>query len=106
MKIVIALMVALTSATPLHAEPASPPAAASALMSEGVVRKVDAANGKITLKHGPIVNLDMPAMTMVFRAQPPDLLGTLKAGDRVRFRAELVGGVYTVTAIEAAPWAP
>lgn len=102
MKPLITLMVALMLATPLHAEPAPPPDAASELMSEGVVRKVDAANGKLTLKHGPIVNLDMPAMTMVFRAQPPAQLGTLKAGDRVRFRAELVGGVYTVTAIEAA----
>ena len=102
MKILIPLMVVLMLATPLHAEPAPPPAAESTVMSEGVVRKVDAASGKITLKHGPIVNLDMPAMTMVFRVQPPALLGTLKAGDPVRFRAELIGGVYTVTAIEAA----
>lgn len=102
MKFLIPLMVTLTLATPLHADPAAPPAAESAAMSEGVVRKVDAANGKITLKHGPLANLDMPAMTMVFRVQSPALLGTLKAGDRVSFRAELIGGVYTVTAIEAA----
>lgn len=101
MKILITLMVALMLATPLHAEPAPPSAAESAVMSEGVVRKVDAANGKITLKHGPIVNLDMPAMTMVFRVQSPDLLSSVKVGDAVKFHAELVGGVYTVTAIEA-----
>lgn len=102
MRALITLMLALMLATPLHAEPAAPPAAESAVMSEGMVRKVDAANGKITLKHGPIVNLDMPAMTMVFRVQSPDLLNSVKVGDAVKFHAELVGGVYTVTAIEVA----
>ena len=102
MKTLIPLLVALTIAAPLHAEPAPPPAAVSPVMSEGVVRKVDAANGRITLKHGPLVNLDMPGMTMVFRVQPSELLNALKVGDPVRFHAELIGGVYTVTALEAA----
>jgi Cu/Ag efflux protein CusF len=101
MKTWIPLLAALAFVTPSHAEPVEPLAVQTDAMSDGVVRKVDAANGKVTLKHGPIVNLDMPGMTMVFRVQPPALLGTLKVGDRVRFHAELVGGVYTVTAIEA-----
>jgi Cu/Ag efflux protein CusF len=102
----IPLLAALAITLPLHAEPAMPPAAstaAAAPMSEGVVRKIDAATGKITLKHGPITNLGMPPMTMVFRAQPPELLKKVKAGDTVRFRAEDIGGNYTVTAIEKAP---
>ncbi len=61
-------------------------------MSEGVVRKIDAANGKITLRHGPIVNLDMPAMTMVFRVRSPELLNGLKVGDTVKFHAESIDG--------------
>jgi Cu/Ag efflux protein CusF len=69
-------------------------------MSDAVVRKVDPAAGKITLKHGPIMNLDMPPMTMVFRVQPPELLNKVKAGDSVKFRAEDIGGNLTVTAIE------
>ena len=102
MKRLIPLLVALTIAAPLYAQPATPPAAQSGVMSEGVVRKIDAANGKITLKHGPIVNLDMPPMTMVFRVQLPELLNAVKVGDTVKFHAESINGALTVTAIRAA----
>ena len=101
----IPFIAALAVALPLHAEPANPPAtssAASAPMSDAVVRKIDASAGKITLKHGPIPNLDMPPMTMVFRMQPPELLDKVKVGDNVKFRAEDIGGEFTVTAIEKA----
>ena len=74
--------------------------AKSEALSEGVVRKIDAANGKITLKHGPLVDLAMPAMTMVFKVQPPNLLNAVKVGDTVKFRAENLKGALTVTAIE------
>jgi Cu/Ag efflux protein CusF len=77
------------------------PAAVGTLTS-GEVRKVDAAQGKVTLKHETITNLDMPPMTMVFRADKPELLKDLKAGDKVRFRAESVAGAMVVTHIEAA----
>jgi Cu/Ag efflux protein CusF len=64
------------------------------------VRKVDKEAKKITLKHGPIPNLDMPAMTMVFRVQDPAMLEQVKAGDKVRFAAENIKGQITVTRIE------
>jgi len=66
------------------------------------VRKVDKDAKKITLKHGPIPNLDMPAMTMVFQVKDPALLDQVKPGDRVRFQAEKLGGAFTVTRIEQA----
>ncbi|MCM5680729.1 copper-binding protein [Schlegelella sp. S2-27] len=68
--------------------------------TDGEVRKIDKAAGKVTIKHGEIKNLDMPPMQMVFRAQPPALLDKVQVGDKVRFHAEKVGGAYTVTAIE------
>jgi len=68
--------------------------------TDGEVRKVDKAASKVTLKHGPIPNIDMPAMTMVFKAKDPAMLAKLKAGDKVRFEAQKVGDVYTVTRIE------
>ncbi|WKB54748.1 copper-binding protein [Eleftheria terrae] len=74
--------------------------AALAQMTEGEVRKIDKDNGKITIKHGEIKNLDMPPMSMVFKAEPAGLLDKVQVGDKVRFRAEKVGGTYTVTAIE------
>ena len=102
MKTWIPLLAALAIVSPLHAEPAMPPAAQSIVMTDGVVRRIDPANGKLTLRHGPIVNLDMPAMTMVFRVQPPELMNTLKVGDAVKFHAESIDGVLTVTAIQPA----
>jgi Cu/Ag efflux protein CusF len=70
-------------------------------MSEGEVRKVDSAAGKLTLRHGPLSNLKMPGMTMVFRVKDPRWLSELKVGDKVRFVAERVDGNLTVTALVA-----
>ena len=85
-----------------HAAHAPAPAAKtpSAAMSEGEVRKVDRAAGKITLKHGPVPSIDMPPMTMVFVAADPAMLDRVKPGDKVRFAADKVGDVYRVTRIE------
>lgn len=101
MKKLIALLVSLAIASPLYAQPVTPPAAQASVMTDGVVRKIDAANGKITLKHGPIVNLDMPGMTMVFWVQSPELLKVVKVGDAVKFHVEDINGVFTVTAIQS-----
>jgi len=100
---------ALTLATGAHAQPAAAsgadhaahhPAATTAPQSEGEVRKVDREQGKLTLRHGPLDNLGMPPMTMVFKAADPKLLDGLKEGDKVKFSAERLNGVITVTAIE------
>ena len=71
-------------------------------LTNGEVRKVDKEAGKITLKHGPIENLEMPAMTMVFRVKEPAMLEEVKTGDKVRFAAQKVNGALTVTQIEVA----
>ena len=76
---------------------ASAPAGA---MADGEVRKIDKEQGKVMLKHGPIANLDMPGMTMIFKVADPKLLDSVKPGDRVRFMADRVNGAITVTAME------
>ena len=73
---------------------------AAAPQSDGEVRKVDTAQGKLTLRHGPLQNLDMPPMTMVFKVADPKLLEGLKEGDKVKFNADRVNGAIVVTAIE------
>ena len=65
-------------------------------MTAGVVMKVDKGAGKVTIRHGPIGNLGMPKMTMVFRVKDPAMLDRLKEGDEIRFVAEKVDGAYTV----------
>ena len=75
-------------------------AAPSQALSEGTVRKVDKENAKLTIKHGPLENLGMPGMTMIFHVKDPAMLDQVKAGDAIRFRAEQVDGNLTVTRIE------
>jgi len=75
-------------------------AQAAAPLTEGEIRKVDREAGKLTIKHGEIKNLEMPPMTMVFRASDPKLLESLSAGDKIGFHAEKVDGQFTVTVIE------
>jgi Cu(I)/Ag(I) efflux system periplasmic protein CusF len=82
--------------------PATPVPAAAMAMTEGEVRKVDKAAGKITLKHGAIKNIDMPPMTMVFQVPNRALLDKVKAGDKVRFTADEIKGVLTLLSIEKA----
>ena len=74
--------------------------AQAAPLSEGEVRKIDKAAGKLTIKHGPLDNLGMPAMTMVFRVKDAATLDQVKPGDRIRFLAEKVDGIITVTKLE------
>ena len=71
-------------------------------LADGEVRRVDKDAKKITIKHGPISSLDMPPMTMVFQVKDPALLAQVKAGDKVKFEAQKLGGAFTVTRIEVA----
>ena len=82
-------------------DPAAQGATQSSAMAEGEVRKVDKEAKKITLRHGPLASLDMPAMTMVFQVKDPAMLEQVKLGDKVKFQAENVGGAFTITKIEA-----
>lgn len=89
--------------TPLEKpKPSAKASQSTAQMSEGEVRKIDKEAGKITIKHGPLENLGMPAMTMVYRVKDPAMLDQLKAGEKIRFTAEKSGGAFTVTRIETA----
>jgi Cu/Ag efflux protein CusF len=96
---------ALGLLAPAFAQSTQGPAATSTATPEadGEVRKIDKEQGKLTLKHGPLPNLDMPGMTMVFKVADPALLEPLKVGDKVKFAAENRNGALTVTAIKPAP---
>ncbi|TAK78010.1 MAG: copper-binding protein [Aquabacterium sp.] len=89
-----------------HGAPAQASDAASvhtADLVDGEVRKIDAANKKITLKHGELKNLGMPGMTMVFQVQDAALLDKFKVGDKVRFVAEKGKGGFVATQLQPAP---
>jgi Cu(I)/Ag(I) efflux system periplasmic protein CusF len=81
---------------------ASSAASAQDEMVKGVVKKIDAGTGKITLTSGPIKSLDMDEdnMTMVFRVQDPAMLKQVKVGDKVLFEAGRVNGQIAVTSLQ------
>jgi Cu/Ag efflux protein CusF len=82
------------------AQPAAQAPASELPMVSGSVETVDAGAGKVTIDHGPIPNLNMDAMTMVFRIQDPAVLKGVKAGDKVRFQADRVDGQLSVVRIQ------
>jgi len=78
------------------------PAPNPAAMTDGEVRGIDKAHGKVTLRHGEIKNVGMPGMTMAYAVSDPQSLDALKDGDKVRFAMEKINGIYTVTKIAPA----
>jgi len=83
-----------------HGQPAAAATASALPRVEAVVRTVDKAARKITLKHGDIPNLDMGAMTMVFHVADAALLDKVQPGDHVLFTVDKIRGAYTVLTIE------
>lgn len=92
-KAILILAVALGVALASHSRAQS--------LTDGLVTKVDASAGKITIKHGPMKKFDMDeGMTMVYTARDPALLQAFQAGDKVKFDAENVNGQFVVTKIQ------
>lgn len=109
--LVVAFVMSLTPVAAFaggdHGHGTKPPTDAKAAaektpMAEGEVKKVDKDAGKVTIKHGEIKNLEMPAMTMVFRVKDAAMLDQLKPGDKINFAADKVNGNFTVTKVEIA----
>ena len=105
----VALILATATAAARTAQPddhashhpeASTAASANMAKAEGEVKKVDKDARKLTLRHGPIPNLEMPEMTMVFRVADAKMLDGLEAEQKVRFTADRIEGQLTVTSIE------
>ena len=65
----------------------------------GVVEAIDTAKGTVTIKHQAIASIHWPAMTMTFKADPPNLLKDVKVGEKVNFTLHPAGANSTVTAI-------
>jgi Cu/Ag efflux protein CusF len=75
------------------------PCANQTAQGTGVVEAIDTAKGTITIKHQAIASIHWPAMTMTFKADPPNLLKDVKVGEKVNFTLHPAGANSTVTAI-------
>lgn len=104
---------AQAAATPARPAQTAPPAATPTApatpaqplplpLVKGRIDDLDTGQGKITIEHDAIPNLNMDGMTMVFRASDPAMLKGVKKGDRVQFTADRVNGQLTVTKIQKA----
>lgn len=88
-----------------HDHAKSQPAAMSEMampMTDGVVRAIDRDAGTITVEHGPIKGLGMPAMTMPYHVKERGMLTTVKPGDRIKMSVDKLGTLYTITAMQHA----
>jgi Cu(I)/Ag(I) efflux system protein CusF len=107
LKIIAAMLVSGAILPAAHADDShhKPGAGAGqgAALVDGEVRKVDRDARKITIRHGPLPQFDMPQpMTMVYQVRDIALLDKAKPGEKVKFEAEKVGGAFVVTKIEPA----
>ncbi len=68
--------------------------------TSGMVKKLDAKQNKITIKHEELKNLDMPGMTMVFAKGDKVELAKLKEGQKIKFIADRVNGQLTVVEVK------
>jgi len=67
--------------------------------STGTVQKIDEKGGKVTVKHGQLYNLDMPGMTMVFRADK-DMIARMSEGQDIEFVEDRIKGKITIVKLK------
>ena len=87
----LAGLVALSTAVAAFAEP---------VFTKGVVKKVKPEDGKVTIIHEELVELEMPAMTMVFRVADEAMFEELEPGQEIEFAVERIDGKLTVTELK------
>ena len=75
-------------------------ALAQTASTDGEIKKVDTATGRLVIKHGDWPELNMHAMTMGFGVKDRAILEGVKAADKVRFTVEKNGREWLVTKIE------
>ncbi len=80
--------------------PAEKKAKAKVHTATGVVKKVDPAKNAVTLAHGPVKDLNWPAMTMTFTVKDKKLFDKLAADKKVEFEFVQQGSDYVVTTVK------
>lgn len=76
------------------------PIAATPGMTDGEIRKIDKEQGKVTIKHAEIKNLDMPPMSMVFNVKDKAMLDKVQVGEKIQFVVVMDAGKMVVTDIK------
>ena len=66
----------------------------------GVVKKVEPAAGRVVLAHGPVKELNWPAMTMGFAVKDKALFNQLVMDKKIEFEFLQQGSTFIVTAVK------
>jgi Cu(I)/Ag(I) efflux system protein CusF len=69
-------------------------------MAKGIVKKVDAKTGMVTVAHGPVQSLNWPAMTMAFKVKDKALLNKFSDGKEVEFEFAKQGERYVIESVK------
>lgn len=104
MRLILSLLLALSLPAYAQHDHGSHTLAAvrSEPLSDGLVKKVDKAAGEVVIQHGQLDSIGMPPMTMAFGVADKAWLNKLKAGDKIRFAAEMKGSDAIVSRYELA----
>ena len=104
MRLLLALMLSLSLPAFAQHDHGAHQAAANqaAPLSDGLVKKVDKAAGELVIQHGQLDSIGMPPMTMAFGVADKSWPNKLKAGDKIKFAAEMKGGNAIVSRYELA----
>ena len=66
----------------------------------GLIQQIDREKGAVTIKHGPLQGLNMPAMTMSFLVKDKAMLSNLQPLQKVDFELTYDGSRYLITKIK------
>jgi Cu(I)/Ag(I) efflux system protein CusF len=102
MKSTLKISLALAATDTSSSTTAATAAPSTIKLTVGEVRKVDLEQGKLTIKHEALENLDMPGMTMVFKASDANLIKDVKQGDKILFRVEKTDAGFMIVRLEQA----
>lgn len=84
----------------MSAKPSAMKTTSNKALTDAEIKKVDAASGMVTLKHGALENVGMPPMTMAFKAKDADMVKRAHEGDKVKVRVENLNGTLTIVKLE------
>lgn len=79
-------------------------AAVALARGAGLIQSLDARTGRVTIAHGPIPDMNWPAMRMTFSVRSLEMLRGFKRGDRVTFavRKDPLGNSFVIERLERA----
>lgn len=77
-----------------------PGATQPTVRGSGVVQDVDPQGGMVTIRHGPLPELNMMAMTMSYAVKDRNQIRALLVDQKVEFQIVQSGGDYLITDIK------